>query len=184
MGDCRMIGVSSPLHSLRRSNGAAVSECNRLFTTTITGTYGPQVYPSQNADLGESAMQLSTIWASLLLTTVAAQVVCSGQQVETQSAPLSTPASTAVKKLPVFQMQFTKALHSSQLKPGDEVIAVPTDAPGAHTLHTGTKLIGHVTDVKARSKGGRCFEPNDHIRRNQVSPWQTYDHPWHHSRSG
>ena len=56
----------------------------------------------------------------------------------------------------VFAVELTKSLDSKKLKPGDEVEAkLVTDLHAADgvTIRRGSKVIGHVTEAKARSKG-------------------------------
>src|SRR5438552_14443616 len=55
-----------------------------------------------------------------------------------------------------LQAELTKSLDAKKAKPGDEVTAKVTQdvkSNGQVVIHKGSKLVGHVTEAKARSQG-------------------------------
>jgi hypothetical protein len=80
-------------------------------------------------------------------------------QTSNGSQPAHVPfhSSPAADQRPgVFAVELLKPLDSKKLKPGDEVEAkLPAEVrtPGGTTIPRGSKIIGHVTEAKARSKG-------------------------------
>jgi hypothetical protein len=79
-----------------------------------------------------------------------AVLVCIAQQ----SAP-SSQAPNQNEVHATIPVQLTKSLDAKKLKAGDEVIAktsVPLQGNGV-TIPSGSKVIGHVTQAQARSKG-------------------------------
>jgi hypothetical protein len=70
------------------------------------------------------------------------------------SAAQTTAAANQVHGL--FTVELAKSLDSKKLKPGDEVdgkLLMDLHAADGVTIHRGSKVIGHVIEAKARSKG-------------------------------
>jgi hypothetical protein len=87
--------------------------------------------------------------------TLFASVMCCGQTTSPARGPSQAPTPAAAGH-GAFPVRLTKALDSSKLKEGD---AVEVETAGSFKLPDGTlvpkgsKLVGHVTASKARSKG-------------------------------
>jgi hypothetical protein len=98
--------------------------------------------------------------ALLLMTALAASVgYCqmSGSAGQAASVPFnSSSSSSSPSGHGVFTVELAKPLDSKKLKQGDVVEAkLPADVrtPGGTTIPRGSKVIGHVTEAKAKSKG-------------------------------
>ncbi len=103
-------------------------------------------------------------WFTSMLFTALAVSVCAGQdpspaahpgQAATQSSAVHSAAAVA-QETGVFTVELAKSLDSKKLKEGDEVDAKM--AGGIRTsdgtmIPRGAKVVGHVTQAKARSKG-------------------------------
>jgi hypothetical protein len=92
------------------------------------------------------------IFAALTISVSVAQAV--------SPAPIAQPAtvSSAAKfnHHGTFTVELTKALDSRKLKSGDQVVAVLTGGitlPDGAKISRGTRVIGHITEVKSRSNG-------------------------------
>lgn len=91
----------------------------------------------------------STLFAALAVS------MCLGQG----ASPAAYSGQAAAAGGPihgVFAVQLAKSLDSKKLKQGDEVeakVAADIHAADGMTIPRGSKVIGHVTEAKARSKG-------------------------------
>jgi len=113
----------------------------RHLTTTLAGT-----------------MLLSTAWAQ---TSVKAETSASASETAYDSpktaaqADSSASASSAISGQTV-PAKLTKPVDVRKNKPGDEVVAKTTQdvkSNGQVVIPRGSKIVGHVTEAKARSKG-------------------------------
>ncbi len=108
-------------------------------------------------------------FAKLLFLIVIAAVLCLGlsataaqmSQPSAQTPPASSPQPAAApattdKAHGAMPAQLTKSLDSKKMKEGDEVtgrITAEIHTRGGLTIPRDSKLIGHITEAKARSKG-------------------------------
>ena len=90
---------------------------------------------------------------SCVVFVIAAMLLCVGQD----SAPAASASNAAVgRPQGIIPVILTKSLDSKKLKEGDEVTAktvASMHSPVGGDLPAGSKVIGHVTQSKARSKG-------------------------------
>jgi hypothetical protein len=92
---------------------------------------------------------------SLALIALGASLMCFGQG----ETPAPTPTQTAATKAVghgAFPVKLTKTLDSSKVKEGDTVEVETVNSfklPDGTLVPKGSKLVGHVTASKARSKG-------------------------------
>jgi len=102
-------------------------------------------------------------FAKLFFLVVIAAVLCLGpsanaaqmSQTAAQTPPAAAPATTDKPHGPM-PAQLTKSLDSKKMKEGDEVtgrITAEVHTRDGLTIPRDSKLIGHVTEAKARSKG-------------------------------
>jgi hypothetical protein len=73
-----------------------------------------------------------------------------------KSGPGQVAAADQLQAGSTFQAELAKPVDARKNKPGDEVVARTTQAVksnGKVVLPKGSKIVGHVTDVKAREKG-------------------------------
>lgn len=98
-------------------------------------------------------MRHTALFALFVLLAVS---VCVAQnQVPTQS-PAATEASNPATIHGVIPVTLSKSLDSKKLKQGDEVFAKTAATLRTHggtDIPAGSKVIGHVTEATARSKG-------------------------------
>jgi hypothetical protein len=101
-------------------------------------------------------------WFTSMLFAALAVSLCAGLESSPAAHPGQAPAqssaapATAGQVQGFFTMELTKSVDSKKLKDGDEVDAkLVTDVHAADnvTFPRGSKVIGHVTESKARSKG-------------------------------
>ncbi|MGA2369650.1 MAG: hypothetical protein ACLPPV_09995 [Candidatus Korobacteraceae bacterium] len=99
---------------------------------------------------------LGTLFASLavlMLVGLAPNSTAHAGQAAAQSS--TTPAAVAAKSHGTFTVELVKPLDSKKLKEGDAVEAKLTGGitlPSGANVPRGTKVIGHVTEAKARAK--------------------------------
>lgn len=90
---------------------------------------------------------------SCVVFVIVAMVMCAGQD----SAPAASANNAAVgRPQGIIPVTLTKSLDSKKMKEGDEVTAktvASMHSPVGGDLPAGSKVIGHVTQSKARSKG-------------------------------
>lgn len=102
---------------------------------------------------------ICTLFAALMVSlTAGTRLLPAAHAVQAamQSSAAQSAAPTG-KSHGTFTVELVKALDSKKLKEGDEVEAKLTGGitlPNGTEVARGTKLIGHVTEAKARSKGG------------------------------
>lgn len=93
-------------------------------------------------------------WLSSAIFLAFAVSLCAAQEAGTAAHGLQ--AANGAQMGGTIQVALAKALDSKKLKVGDTVEAqVPSmvHTAGGMTIPSGTKVIGHVTEVKSRSKG-------------------------------
>jgi len=86
----------------------------------------------------------------------AATAVAQMSQPAAQTPPAAAPQATSDKPHGPMPAQLTKSLDSKKMKEGDEVtgrITADIRSRDGTTIPRDSKLIGHVTEAKARSKG-------------------------------
>jgi len=99
------------------------------------------------------------LWAAALMLLLSAASLAFGQASAPASEAASTQQASAENSSPMLRGSFPatviKPLDSKKLKAGDVVIlqiSAPVRARGV-LIPTGSKLIGHITQAQARSKG-------------------------------
>jgi hypothetical protein len=100
---------------------------------------------------------LGTLFASLIVLVFVALAPSPAAQAgqTTSQSPTLPAAGTTTPKHGTFTVELVKPLYSKKLKEGDEVEAKLTGnitLPSGSTVPRGAKVIGHVTQAKARSK--------------------------------
>ncbi|HEV7220536.1 MAG TPA: hypothetical protein VGN39_16825 [Terriglobales bacterium] len=136
----------------------------RLFFSILTGVLftgisfsqaNPQVQSGASASQGSSVSQRAN--GADVQSGAAAQAngdAAISSQSPDQSAQVSTANQVATSK--TVQARLEKPVDARKNKPGDEVIAKTTQATTSSdgvAIPKGSKIIGHVTEAKARQKG-------------------------------
>jgi hypothetical protein len=100
----------------------------------------------------------SLLTAALLLPACLAQTATSSQPVASPQSE-SAPNATSARQLPsgtIIPAELAKSIDAKKAKSGDQVIAKTTidlrSKDGSTVIPKGAKVLGHVTDAKARSK--------------------------------
>jgi len=99
-----------------------------------------------------TAHRIAALLITLAIATAAAQVSNPKQTGRGSTTP-SSPA--APRHHGIFTVELVKSLDSRKLKSGDSVEATLTSGitlPDGSTVPRGAKIIGHITEAKARSK--------------------------------
>jgi hypothetical protein len=88
-----------------------------------------------------------TLFAAILLLAIS---MCAGKNAHAQTS------ATAGQKTVLIPLSLATSLDSKKRKPGEEVlvkVAANVTLPGGSVISRGTKVVGHVTEAKARSGG-------------------------------
>jgi len=93
----------------------------------------------------------------LIVLSTFAFAMCNGQNAGTQAAsPDAAQAASSNQMRGAIPTTLVKSLDSKKLKEGDTMVcqtSAALHAPNGLLIPTGTKVIGHVTQAQARSKG-------------------------------
>jgi Bacterial conjugation TrbI-like protein len=112
--------------------------------------------PKRELTMKKSLFSLLT--AALLLPACLAQTATNSQPVASPQSE-SAPNATSARQLPsgtIIPAELAKSIDAKKAKSGDQVIAKTTidlrSRDGSTVIPKGAKVLGHVTDAKARSK--------------------------------
>jgi len=102
---------------------------------------------------------LASLGAAALLFTASLAQTSNNSQADANSQGASTPSAVSANQLPagtIIPAELAKSIDAKKAKSGDQVIAKTTidlrSKDGSTVIPKGAKVLGHVTDAKARSK--------------------------------